>query len=98
MGRKEATLRTTMELSEAPSHIEDITTSLKSGTLTVANGTHELSLKPSDTIKVELEFYQKSEREGVGIRLTWDRPASEKENRKSEFRLIKPGAAHADSR
>lgn len=75
MPKKEAKVKAAMELPKAVSYLDDLVTSLKAGSITVANDDQELSLTPEEIVKVEVKATQKAEKESFCIELSWRKPA-----------------------
>lgn len=71
MEKKEAKVKTTMDLAQAISYLSDIVASLKAGTVSVSNGEHAMTLVPPRTVKVELEAVQKDDRESISMEISW---------------------------
>jgi len=74
MKKREAKVRSTLELDAAITYLEDFVKSLKAGRVTVTNGSESLSLNPGPTVRVEFEATQKPEKESVEFKLSWRLP------------------------
>lgn len=71
MSKREAKVRSTMELPEAVAYVEDVLKKLKAGDLNVMNGAQDLRLTPQPSVKLEFEATQKSDKESISLKLSW---------------------------
>lgn len=71
MSKREAKVRSTMELPEAVAYLEDVLKKLKAGDLNVMNGAQDLRLTPQPQVKLEFEAAQKSDKESISLKLSW---------------------------
>ncbi len=76
MRKREAKVKSTMELPKAISYLDDLVASLKAGRVTIADGVQDLSLVPEEAVKVEVKASQKAEKESISIELSWRRPVA----------------------
>lgn len=80
MSKREINLRGKVELKKAIAYLEDIVTSLKSGTLCVQDDEQAVTLKPGKCLELEIEATQKGSKEGLRVEMAWrTQGAAEKE-------------------
>ena len=71
MSKRETKHETVADLARAVSYLEDVIKSLRSGSISVGNGSEKLVLKPQDQLKVKVEATQKPNKESISLRLSW---------------------------
>ncbi len=71
MSKKELKVKVDGQNSEIIGYLESIVKSLKEGTLVLEKGDSFVTLKPRDTMKLEIEGAQKDKKEGLKIELSW---------------------------
>lgn len=91
MSKKEAKVKSSMELDKAVAYLEDIVASLRAGTVSIENGDGAVTLRPEKNVKVELEATQKDDRESISLRLAWKKPGT---NGEAPLRISAQEPAH----
>jgi len=71
MSKRETKHETVADLAKAVSYLEDVIRSLRSGSISVGNGSDKLVLNPHDQVKVKVEASQKPHKESISVRLSW---------------------------
>jgi amphi-Trp domain-containing protein len=98
MSKKRIDLKGRTDLAKTIEYLENIVSSLKSGTLCVQNGSDEtLTLKPEKSIDFEIGASQRSDKESVSIKLSWRKPAAEQEELALRISSQEPAPASAEA-
>lgn len=84
MEKREVSLKSKLEQAKVISYLEDLTKSLKEGTVCVQQGTDIVTLRPSSYIEIELEASVKKNKERLSIELTW---RADKEEEEQDFSI-----------
>jgi len=71
MSKKEVGNKGTMELKQVISYLEDLTSSLKTGSICVQSGGEFVTLKPLGPVDLEIEATQKKGKESLVLELGW---------------------------
>ncbi len=87
MKKKEAKVKSTMELAKAINYLEDIVKSLKAGTVSVINGDETLTMSPEPSVKVTLSASQKSDKESLSLKVSWRKPEVEEGEQDGDHEL-----------
>ncbi|NOT02466.1 MAG: amphi-Trp domain-containing protein [Phycisphaerales bacterium] len=91
MSKKEAKVKSSMELGKAIAYLNDLVASLRAGTVSIENGDGVVTLHPEKNVKVALEATQKEDRESISLRIAWKKPDAEC---KASLRISAQDAAH----
>ncbi|MBI5179734.1 MAG: amphi-Trp domain-containing protein [Nitrospinae bacterium] len=73
MGKKEVGLKLTLNAKQAIGYLEDLTASLKAGTVCIQQGHEFVTLKPGKNIEIDVEAVQKSGKEKITFEMYWKR-------------------------
>ena len=99
--KKKVSIEKKLGTQEAVAFLQDLVTSLKNGKTVVEKGEKFVSLTPSDTIKLEIDASQKSEKGKIKFKLAWknekvEEPKEEKPEKKIAISSIEPEVTEED--
>ncbi len=71
MSKREIEFKALMGKDEAIGHLENLVESLKAGKVVMERGKYFVSISPKEDVLLELECYQKRDKEKIAIELSW---------------------------
>lgn len=89
MGKKEISFEGTMKMKEALGHLEELLSSLKSGTVNFKKGEETISLTPEKEVNFEIVGAQKKDKEKISFEISWHFPEQPEEI--PEFKISPKG-------
>lgn len=72
MSKKEIKVKTDMKLQKLGKYLEDLVACLRVGTVCVVKGEDFVTLKPADSVKLELEAESRKGKETLTLSVSWD--------------------------
>ena len=75
--KSEVKFENNLPLAEAVSYFEAVVAGLRQGSINVRHGDKDVTLKPTQTVDIEVKAVRKKKKEGITFEIFWRVPESE---------------------